>query len=78
MFHSRSATPLLHHLLHGEKNDRVTLMQGTEEDVREAFADARDASKNFALRHFIISPESDTTRAEAMMIFGLLARDFAL
>jgi hypothetical protein len=74
---SRSATPLLRHLLHGEKNDRVTLVQGTEEDVRAAFADARDASKKFALRHFIISPASKTTRAEAMMILGLLARDFA-
>jgi hypothetical protein len=74
---SRSATPLLQHLMHGEENDRVTLIQGTEEGVREAFADARDADKKFALRHFIISPESETTRAEAMMVLGLLAQDFA-
>jgi hypothetical protein len=74
---SRSATPLLRHLLHGEENERVALIQGTDEDVRAAFADARDADKKFALRHFIISPLCETTRAEAMMIFGLLAKDFA-
>ena len=74
---ARKATPLLRHLLHGEENDRVTLVQGTEEDTRVAFADARNADKKFALRHFIISPESETSRADAMMILGLLAREFA-
>ncbi|MDI1347062.1 MAG: hypothetical protein PSV22_23675 [Pseudolabrys sp.] len=74
---SRAATPLLRHLLHGEENDRVTLLQGTEEDTRAAFADARNAAKKFALRHFIISPESETSRADAMMVLGLLAREFA-
>jgi hypothetical protein len=29
---SRSATSLLRHLLQGEENDRITLVQGTEED----------------------------------------------
>lgn len=74
---SRAANPLLQHLMHGEENDCVALVQGTEEDVRAAFGDARDAKKKFALRHFIISPESETTRAEAMMVLGLLAQDFA-
>lgn len=74
---SRAAAPLLRHLLHGEENDRVTLVQGTEQDARAAFADARVADKKFAVRHFIISPESETTRAEAMMVLGLLAKDFA-
>lgn len=74
---SRAATPLLRHLLHGEENERVALIQGTDEDVRAAFADARYADKKFALRHFIISPLCETTRAEARMVFGLIARDFA-
>lgn len=74
---ARQATPLLQHLMHGEENDRVALIQGTEDDVRAAFGDARDADKKFALWHFIISPESETTRAEAMMVIGLLAQDFA-
>jgi hypothetical protein len=73
---SRSATPLLRHLLNGEKNECVTLVQGTNEDVRAAFADARYANKKFALRHFIISPVGETSDAEAIMILGLLGKEF--
>jgi hypothetical protein len=32
----------------------------------------------FALRHFIISPECDTSRDDALMIVGLLGREFTL
>jgi hypothetical protein len=74
---SRSAAPLLHHLLHGEENDHVHLVQGTEDDARAAFDDARVAGKKFALRHFIISPQCETSRDEALMIVGLLGIEFS-
>jgi hypothetical protein len=73
----RSAAPLLHHLLHGEENDHVHLVQGTEADARAAFDDARVAGKKFALRHFIISPEYATSRDEALMVVDLLGIEFS-
>lgn len=73
---TRAASSLLRHLLRGEDNDRITIVQGTEEDVRAAFADARDSGQKFALRHFIISPESETTDNDALMILGHLGREF--
>ena len=73
---TRAAGPLVAHLLHGEENDAVAMVQGTEADIRSAFADARALGRKFALRHFIISPAVETSRADAMMVLGLLAREF--
>jgi hypothetical protein len=72
----RAAGPLIDHLLRGEDNDLVTLVQGTEEDIRSAFGDARALDRQFALRHFIVSPAVETSRDEALMVVGLLAREF--
>ena len=73
----RAAGPLVDHLLRGEENDAVTVVQGTEEDIRCAFGDARSLGRKFAARHFIISPAVATSRDDALMIVGLLGREFS-
>ena len=73
---SRAAAPLLRHLLHGEENDAVTVLQRTEDDYRCAFADARALDRNNSHRHFIISPAQETSRDDALMVLGLLGREF--
>jgi len=73
---SRTVGPLVAHLLHGEENDAVAVLQGTVADIESAFADARAFDRKFALRHFIISPAVETSRADAVWVLGLLGREF--
>jgi hypothetical protein len=73
---SRAIAPLIRHLLSGEENEAVTLIRGTEDDIRSAFADARALDRNFSVRHFIISPEVETSDDDAEMVLGLLGKDF--
>ena len=74
---SRAMAPLIRHLLSGEENEAVTVVRGTEDDIRSAFADARALDRNFSIRHFIISPAVETSDEDAEMVLGLLGREFA-
>jgi hypothetical protein len=74
---TRAMAPLIRHLLSGEENEAVTVVQGTEDDIRSAFADARALDRNFSIRHFIISPAFETSDEDAEMVLGLLGREFA-
>ena len=73
---SRAMAPLIRHLLSGEENEAVTVVRGTEDDIRSAFADARALDRNFSIRHFIISPAVETSDEDAEMVLGLLGREF--
>lgn len=74
---ARAAAPILRHLVKGEDNDDApVVVQGTEADVRDAFTDAGRLDRRFALRHFIIAPQAETSRADALMVLGLLGAEY--
>lgn len=54
---SSGAGPLLRHLGNAEDNEEVIAVQGTEQDVRDAVADAKRFGRTYSLRHWIIAPE---------------------
>jgi hypothetical protein len=60
----------------GDENESITLIQGVEKDAEDIFEDARRNGRQYAMRHFIISPAAETTRAEMMQIVHDLAKEF--
>ena len=74
---SRAIAPLIKHLLHGDENDEIFLLQGTADDIRSAFTDARNLDRKYSLRHFIIAPAVETSDDDARMVLKLLAREYA-
>ena len=61
---SRTNARLTRHLLHGDENEDVILLQGTADDIRSASSDARDLNRKYCVRHFIISPAVETSDDE--------------
>ena len=64
------------HLWRGDENDAVALLRGTEADVVDFHRDAKAHDATFAVRHWIVSPERETTREEAFQVVTLLAQEF--
>jgi hypothetical protein len=50
------------HVFRGRDNESITLVQGVERDAEDYFDQAAGEGRQFAIRHFIISPEAETTR----------------
>lgn len=73
---SRGPEALLAHLRHGDENEHVWVLRGTDQDLRDAADDARRHARVFALRHFVIAPAEATTTAQMLVVVDDLAREF--
>jgi hypothetical protein len=49
------------HVLRGEQNEEITLLRGSEQDLHDWVRDARKRKREFAVRHWKLSPERDIT-----------------
>ncbi|MGI3899402.1 MAG: hypothetical protein ACRYGP_29570 [Janthinobacterium lividum] len=67
---------LIDHLLHGEENDAVEVLQGGERDLLDAWRDARNHDAPKALRVWILAPREETTREQAFEILKSIASEF--
>ena len=68
---------VIEHLFRGAENDAVTVLQGSERDLRDAWRDARAHGVTKALRVWILAPAVETSREQAMDAFARLAGEFA-
>lgn len=66
----------LDHVLRGDENDEITIVQGTERDVQDALNDARARSRVYAIRHFIVSPGQACTREQMLDVVSRLGTEF--
>jgi hypothetical protein len=64
------------HLYRGAENDAVAIVQGTEADIGDLFADARRGGARYAVRHWIVAPAEAMTRDQARDVVNMLAREF--
>lgn len=67
---------LMNHVFRGLENESIKLLRGTEEDVADAYRDARKHGRKFAVRHWIIAPEILITREQALLCVEWLAAEF--
>jgi len=73
---ARRVPALCAHLLRGDENDRVTLLRGSEADMRDWRGDADRRQCAYAVRQFIIAPKQAITREQAFEVIALLAGEF--
>lgn len=73
---SRGAQGTADHVLRGEANERIVLVQGSEQALHDMVADARAWRRRLAIRHFKVSPKEVPTRAQVHEAIGLLAEEF--
>jgi hypothetical protein len=66
----------IRHVLHGKENERISLVYGSEMDVRSAFEDARLAGSRYGIRHWTINPGEPCDRKAAERAVARLAREF--
>jgi hypothetical protein len=64
------------HVFRGQDNESINLVQGVERDAEDYFDRARQEGRHYAIRHFIISPEAETTRDEMMEVVRDLGKEF--
>jgi hypothetical protein len=67
---------LTNHVFRGAENASIMVLRGTEEDISDAFRDARKRGSKFAVRHWIISPEFSITDEQALQVVDWLAGEF--
>ncbi len=66
----------IRHVLHGRENERISLVYGSEMDVRSAFEDARLAGSRYGIRHWTINPGEKCDRKAAEKAVIRLAQEF--
>jgi hypothetical protein len=64
------------HVLRGEKNEEIRLLQGSEAEMHAAMKDAEAAGAKYGLRHYKISPKEGMTSDDAREILRDLGREF--
>jgi hypothetical protein len=64
------------HVFHGDENDQITVLKGTEADVADAFKDCKRRNRTFAIRHWIISPHEAMTREQLLAVVWMLCMEF--
>jgi hypothetical protein len=64
------------HVFRGEENDSVMQVQGTEQDIADAFRDAQARGDKYALRHWIIAPGAAVTQDQFRDVLQRLAEEF--
>ncbi len=73
---ARGVKALCQHLLHGDENDRIEILHGTQADLRDWQGDSQAARVTYAIRHFIVAPKEPITREQARRVGELLAGEF--
>lgn len=74
---SKGATETADHVFRGEANEKITVLQGSEQDLHDMVRDARIWRRKFAIRHFKISPRENLTREQFDEAVNELAHEFA-
>lgn len=64
------------HVLRGEKNEEIRILQGSEQEMHDAMRDASAHGAKYGLRHFKISPGQEMTSDHAREILKDLAQEF--
>ncbi|WP_338666251.1 hypothetical protein VQH23_26500 (plasmid) [Pararoseomonas sp. SCSIO 73927] len=64
------------HVLRGDANEEITVLQGSEADLHAAARDAIAAGRTYALRHYALSPGEAATRQDAEAILADLGAEF--
>jgi len=67
---------LLRHVMDGKDNDLVQHLQGNIADLEDARKDALRFGREYSVRHWILSPESEITPAQLAYLIALLAVEF--
>lgn len=67
---------LLRHVTDGDDNDCVELLQGNIAELKDARDDAIRLGREYAVRHWILSPEIDLTPEQFGYLIALLATEF--
>lgn len=67
---------LIRHVKNAEDNEAVRFLRGTEADVRDMLADARQRKATYSIRHWIVAPHQPITAAQALETVDLLASEF--
>ena len=73
---SAGAGALARHLTDADENEAVEIVQGAVADLTDAVADARRFSRTYALRHFIIAPQTDMNRGQFRHVVDMLGAEF--
>lgn len=64
------------HVLHGEENEEIHILRGTEDDILDYVSDAVRNEKHYAVRHFILAPLKPASRTEIFHLVDMLANEF--
>lgn len=64
------------HVLRGQKNEEIRLLQGSEAEMHAAMRDAEAAGAKYGLRHYKISPKEGMTSDDAREVLRDLAQEF--
>ncbi len=73
---SSGAGPWVRHVFEGRDNEHVAELFGSRQDVLDAFEDAQGAGCQFGLRHWVLSPGEQCSRADAETAVRALASEF--
>lgn len=64
------------HVLRGKDNEKVILLRGGEHQLADAVEDAREWKRQYAIRHFSISPQEPMTRKQLREVLDDLSAEF--
>lgn len=73
---SQGVRRLLRHLIHGDENERVEFVRGTEADVGDMHSDAKAFASRYCVRHWIVSPHESMSSDKCLVVVGKLAEEF--
>jgi hypothetical protein len=73
---ARAVRILCDHLLRGEENDAVTLLQGVEADIHDFARDAKAFGAKFCFRHWIVAPMESMAAEQIDRVVRVLAQEF--
>jgi hypothetical protein len=64
------------HVLRGPANEEISPLRGSEQDLHDWVRDARKRKKEFAIRHWKLSPEADITAEQETEALLAMAAEF--
>lgn len=64
------------HVFEGPQNEEITVLRGSRHDLHDWVRDARKRKKEFAIRHWKLSPERDITPEQEAEAVAALAVEF--
>ncbi|WP_146911413.1 hypothetical protein [Gluconobacter thailandicus] len=64
------------HVFHGSDNEKITVLQGSEFDVRAELGRARSVGSQYAVRHIKVSSYEDMTDKQLFKLVKKYAREF--